>query len=437
MTCIAVVKAGLYSEHVTDLTTSNFDKLVMDTSETWLVKFYAPWCGHCKSSAPAFSKAAKRLRGVAKLGVVNCDDHKDIAQRFSVQGFPTIKVFKGEGRKQRRPSDYNSARSSKGFIDHVKYVMPSFVARVKPSGVDAFFGDLPKLPHVFLFTEQSSTSPLYKGMSSRFKGAVAFGEVRKSDAGDLLKRFGVNSFPALLGFPVGKNDRESIVNFNGAMDPESLEKFFSGLSDGNVDQSSDADDSTEKKQEEKVFTQPKAYSGDIVPIVGKKAYEDTCGSRKDGRMCVLSFLSGGATSDGVEVLKPVAQKYLYDNMAFGVMDGDVAEVKLYAEMFGVGPNGGVVIIRARKNKFSVMEGKDNTNDGLVSFLDKVVGGDARWKKISADLPEWEVEEEKASSEEAESESDSESEDMKGSDEGKCGKAPESDDEGSCGAHEDL
>lgn len=36
-------------DDVVELTDSNFDKLVLDSEDVWLVEFFAPWCGHCKT----------------------------------------------------------------------------------------------------------------------------------------------------------------------------------------------------------------------------------------------------------------------------------------------------------------------------------------------------------------------------------------------------
>lgn len=50
------------SSAVVDLTPSNFDKLVTNSDDVWIVEFYAPWCGHCKNLVPEYQKAAKALK---------------------------------------------------------------------------------------------------------------------------------------------------------------------------------------------------------------------------------------------------------------------------------------------------------------------------------------------------------------------------------------
>lgn len=427
---VSAALAGMYGKHVVELTPSNFDELVINSAETWLVKFYAPWCGHCQSSAPAFSKAAKKLYGVARLGVVNCDDHKELAQRFSIQGFPTIKVFKGEGKRARRPSDYNQARSSSAFIDHIKYVMPSFVARVKPTGLQAFFKDLPDLPHVLLFTDKKSTSPLYKGLSARFKGRLSFGEVRKSEGKDVPGQYSVSSYPTLMAFEAGQSEAKSAHSFSGKMDPDSLIIFFEQVAANKVNETRVMEGEEEKGGDaERVFAQPKAYSGEVYNVVGRKQFEEECDARKDGRMCVLAVLNGGDKHEIYGKLGDFAEKFQYDNMAFAVLDGEDEGARLYAEAFGIEDGEeGMVVLRARKRKYTKLEG-DIGAEAINRFLDHIVGGDAHWKRLSGELPEWQssagegnkTEEAKAEDESAES--------------GQCGTEPPKDGS-SCGASKD-
>ena len=66
-------QAGLYDAKsgVVLLTKDNWKKKVLDSDELWFVEFYAPWCGHCKSLAPSWEKAAKTLKGVVNVGAVD------------------------------------------------------------------------------------------------------------------------------------------------------------------------------------------------------------------------------------------------------------------------------------------------------------------------------------------------------------------------------
>ena len=45
------------NKDVVELTDSNFETLVLNSNEMWLVEFFAPWCGHCKNLAPEWARA--------------------------------------------------------------------------------------------------------------------------------------------------------------------------------------------------------------------------------------------------------------------------------------------------------------------------------------------------------------------------------------------
>eukprot|EP00397_Hematodinium_sp_SG-2012_P029134 GEMP01030755.1.p1 GENE.GEMP01030755.1~~GEMP01030755.1.p1 ORF type:complete len:518 (+),score=144.79 GEMP01030755.1:60-1556(+) len=95
------------------LTKANFDSFIKDT-ERVLVKFYAPWCGHCKSMAPEFEAAAKQMKDEglkSRLADVDATVEPELAKRFDVSGYPTLKYFiKGES------TEYAGPRQQAGIV---------------------------------------------------------------------------------------------------------------------------------------------------------------------------------------------------------------------------------------------------------------------------------------------------------------------------------
>jgi thioredoxin 2 len=58
-----------------------------------LVDLWAPWCGPCRMVSPALEHLAQEKAGVVKLVKVNVDEAQQVAQRFAVQGIPTLVVM--------------------------------------------------------------------------------------------------------------------------------------------------------------------------------------------------------------------------------------------------------------------------------------------------------------------------------------------------------
>lgn len=89
-------KAKRPPQVLVELNPLNFEKRINNEKCTF-VTFYAPWCGHCKRFIPQTKVAAHAFVAEENVSIakMNCDEYKEYCEQFDVQGFPTVKLFKG------------------------------------------------------------------------------------------------------------------------------------------------------------------------------------------------------------------------------------------------------------------------------------------------------------------------------------------------------
>ena len=90
---------------------------IMSSDKPCIIFFYAPWCGHCKTAKPEFEKLMQMAKGKAHM--IDCDAHQDIAQKYDVKGFPTIRYYP-KGPKNGNPREYQGNRTAEDMMDFMQ-----------------------------------------------------------------------------------------------------------------------------------------------------------------------------------------------------------------------------------------------------------------------------------------------------------------------------
>lgn len=335
-------------EDVLVVTTENWDEVVNDES-TVLVEFYAPWCGHCKSLAPEYAKAANKLKdekSEVKLAKVDATVENKLAEKYSVQGFPTLKFF-----KKGVMMEYGGGRTENEIVSWLK----------KKTGPSAT--ELNTAADVKEFTDKRDVAVV--GFFSNKDSDLAKAFLKAADGIDDVE-FGIST-PAESGELALKEDKIVLfkkfddlrADYTGEADADAISTFVKAESIALVTEFSDE-------------AAPKIFGGAI-------------------KSHLLLFISKKAENFKATVnIYTEAAKSFKGKVLFIYINTDVEENGRILEFFGLksedAPTMRLIKLEGDMTKY-VPENKDLTVEAISTFVQGFLDGKLKPFLMSADVPE--------------------------------------------------
>ncbi|KAG8688702.1 hypothetical protein FRC11_004943 [Ceratobasidium sp. 423] len=165
------------------LTPETFDKSLSEGPI--FIKFYAPWCGHCKKLAPVWAELATRTKGQVSIAEVNCEQYGALCKSQNVDGYPML-FFYNAGQKV----DFRGGRKIEPLE---QFVLRAVAPGVQPITAEQVDGVLQKESVFFLVLYTYSTPQSYlDNIDEAAKPLLGTPVVYKSRNPELFAKFKVD-----------------------------------------------------------------------------------------------------------------------------------------------------------------------------------------------------------------------------------------------------
>jgi protein disulfide-isomerase A1 len=198
------------------LTAKNFSETVNEEGKVTMVKFYAPWCGHCRALAPEFEEAANTIDSSdVRFAKVDCTEERDLCHEHGVQGYPTLKVFRPSG-----TTEYRGQRKASALVSYMKKQLLPAVSVLNAETIEAF-KDSDKVVIIGHFTsDEDKHYQVFKTVADKQRDDYVFGVTFETEvAKKIALKTDVPSVTVFKQFDEGRAD------FDGNFVEDELAEF--------------------------------------------------------------------------------------------------------------------------------------------------------------------------------------------------------------------
>ncbi|KAL9635458.1 MAG: hypothetical protein Q9164_003444 [Protoblastenia rupestris] len=180
-----------------------------------LAEFFAPWCGHCKALAPEYEEAATTLKEKdIPLVKVDCTEEVDLCKDYGVEGYPTVKVFRGPD----NVSAYQGQRKAPAIISYMtKQALPA-VSVLSPESIEEFKTQDKVVVVAYFDAEDKTSNTTFSEIAETMRDDYLFGATNDAK---LAKAEGIKQ-PGIVLF---KSFDEGKDTFDGKFEKEAITKF--------------------------------------------------------------------------------------------------------------------------------------------------------------------------------------------------------------------